>query len=467
MKKNNNFNKFNTFRNDFKYFIFEKYDIVILPESLNISFHFNLSDKFFFHPTLTIPKKKFYNLNSFSSADLENIVFHIGMIELLSYWKAACSPKIIIKPFAINEEQIRWWKKIYFNGLGEFFYLNSIETTIEDFVEIVSDSDKIIKKQNFKLDDSTIIPIGGGKDSIVTLELLNELNKKNTSFILNHRGASLKTIEKIGFSMDESIEFYRTIDPELLKLNEKGFLNGHTPFSALLAFNTILAAIISGKKNIALSNESSANEPTVEGANHQYSKSFEFENDFRKYVHEYISEEINYYSFLRPLSELQIAMLFSEQSKYFDIFKSCNVGSKTNSWCDKCPKCLFTYIILSPFIEPQRLEEIFGKNLLNDKNLLIYFKELIGLETEKPFDCIGTVDEVNIALCMTIKQWKDDDLPFLLKYFKESDNYQTYKKTDTQTFLSNIQTEHFLSPEQINYLKNKLDERATGEINRR
>ena len=138
MKKNNNFNKFNTFRNDFKYFIFEKIDIVNLPESLNISFHFNLSDTFFFHPTLTIPKKDFYNFNLFSSADLENIVFHIGMIELLSYWKAACSPKIIIKPFAINEEQIRWWKKIYFNGLGEFFYLNSIETTIEDFVEIVS-----------------------------------------------------------------------------------------------------------------------------------------------------------------------------------------------------------------------------------------------------------------------------------------------------------------------------------------
>ena len=450
MKITNNSNKYDLLRKKYDYFIYEKYSIIRNINSFAITFVFNLADKFYFYPKIEIPKKSFYLFDSLSDYSLRNIIFHIGMIELISYWKCVCPPKIIIKPHYLNKEQINWWKKLYFNGLGEFFYLNSINTNINDFTEIIVNSDDKLKPSGSCLtDDSTIIPVGGGKDSVVTLELLSKKSNNNLCLILNPREASLQTSEIAGYSAKNTIEIWRTIDPKLLELNEKGFLNGHTPFSALLAFVTVLSAIITNKKNIVLSNESSANESTIRlrqtNINHQYSKSFTFEKDFRFYVNKYISKDINYYSFLRPLSELQIAKLFSKFPKYFFCFKSCNKGSKTDIWCGKCPKCMFTFIILSPFISQQKLELIFGKNLFDDADLLHYFNQLIGKENRKPFECIGTVEEVNIALCMTIAKEDKKNLPYLLKYYTGLDNYKKYKYKSPENLLNRFHSKHFLS----------------------
>jgi hypothetical protein len=215
--------------------------------------------------------------------------------------------------------------------------------------------------------------------------------------------------------MEEVLVIRRKIDPTLLELNAKGYLNGHTPFSAMLAFYTRLASALSGIPNVALSNENSANESTVIGTsvNHQYSKSLEFEDDFRAYA-----SGFNYFSFLRPLSELQIAMLFSRFTDYHDVFRSCNVGSKEDIWCGHCAKCLFAYIILSPFIEPKRLNEIFGKSMLDDMTMELEFKQLIGEAETKPFECVGTVSEVRQALSMALKRWYPEERPALVKDFK-------------------------------------------------
>ena len=67
----------------------------------------------------------------------------------------------------------------------------------------------------------------------------------------------------------------------MLQLNSEGYINGHTPFSAIVAFSSVLTAALNGQKYITLSNENSANESTVKDSkvNHQYSKSYEFELD--------------------------------------------------------------------------------------------------------------------------------------------------------------------------------------------
>jgi UDP-N-acetyl-alpha-D-muramoyl-L-alanyl-L-glutamate epimerase len=364
---------------------------------------------------------------------------------MISYWKAACSPLIRIKKRTITEAQVAWWKDLYFKGLGEFFFLNSITISKEDFVEIECDPGKPDEPFNLMLKDSAIIPLGGGKDSVVTFELLSAIDG-NIPLILNPREASMGTAKVKGYYYDAMIEVKRSIDPVLLELNEIGFLNGHTPFSALLAFITVLSAIMSGKKFIALSNESSANESTVEGTtiNHQYSKTVEFERYFRDYIRTYISPDVVYFSFLRPLNELQIAGLFADYPKYFSVFKSCNAGSKTDTWCGKCPKCLFTYIILSPFIEHETLKKIFGRNLLEDETLLPILLELTGMTEVKPFDCIGTIDEVNVALCASIRKHPAGPLPYLLEWYKESQSFKEYEGFSIDQLLNGYDYDHFL-----------------------
>lgn len=386
-----------------------------------MTFCFYIDDDIVFRPAISIPWRKFYRWDNLDKSQLDLLVFNIGMIELISYWKCTCSPTIVVKPFALNNDQIAFWKKLYYNGLSEFFYINGIDVTIDNFVTVNAVSENVLNRLSFNTNDTFIVPIGGGKDSVVTLELLSQSGKDICPMIINPRGATIECARMAGYDRDEFIEVKRTIDSRLLTLNSEGYLNGHTPFSAMLAFHSLLVAALTGRKHIALSNESSANESTIVGTNvnHQYSKSLEFENDFRKYVSDYITDDINYFSFLRPLSELQIAMLFAKNDKYFGVFKSCNVGSKTDIWCGNCPKCLFAYIILSPFIEPELLNRIFGKPMLDDSSLQLYFDQLIGIMPTKPFECVGTVDEVNTALAMAIERYYSTfELPYLLKNYE-------------------------------------------------
>ncbi len=446
--KKKNFNKFSELRITFPFFKYESFEYEITEQYLSVKYHFNLSDQHYFHPTLKLEKSKYIDFNRISKEHLEVLLFHIGMVETISYWKTSCSPKLIISDFRLTNEQEQWWQKLFHKGLGEFFFLNGISIKENELFQFSYETDKLIP--TFTTDSSSnqlIVPIGGGKDSIVSIELLKEA-KEVLPLILNPRPASLATIKQSGVPQENAIFFKRTIDPELIKLNNKGFLNGHTPFSALLAFVTLLAANLSGSQDIALSNESSANEPTnfETNANHQYSKSYEFENDFRNYVKENIQNNSNYFSFLRPLSEYQIAKIFSSFPSHFKTFKSCNVGSKQDIWCGNCSKCLFTYIILSPFIKAQEMISIFGENLLDKKELKPIFNELIGNTESKPFECVGTIDEIQYALQNTLQQ---QPLPYLLKDFQA--------KMLSEMKISEFTDEtHFLKDEYIVILREAL-----------
>lgn len=418
-------NKYNSLREEYEFFRFQRYDYTLENDVFSVKFYFSLDDKYLFTPSFEIPQRNFYNWSNVNKNQLDTILFNIGMIELISYWKLACPKKVYISPFKLDSNQILWWKKLYFNGLGEFFYLNGIKENVNDFMDIICESDVVCEKVDVALKETTLVPIGGGKDSVVTVESLK--NKMPIiPLIINPRGATKECVEVAGFSMEQTAVIKRNLDAAMLRMNNEGFLNGHTPFSAMLAFYTLLIGFVTNSKYIALSNESSANEPTVldTDVNHQYSKSIAFENDFRDYVEKYISSEIQYFSFLRPINEVQIASLFAKNKDYYKVFKSCNVGSKTDSWCGKCPKCLFTYLIMSPFIPENELIEIYGGNLLKDNDLLPILKQLKGEVEVKPFECVGTIEEVNACLdfCKQPTANSQQPLDVLLQQYDEMNN---------------------------------------------
>lgn len=449
---------FNTLRQQFVFFSFEKIDFCFKNDAFHVTYHFNLSDAYYFSPQWIFPAHVFSSTDRLSDEEIETLLFQLGMVELISYWKCACPEQVIIKPFKLSDEQVNWWKKLYFNGLGEFFYLNGIDTNIKDFMHIECVSNRTFIKVIQKNNSGIMIPVGGGKDSVVTMQLLKNFSESN-ALIINPRGATEKTAINAGIKSEAVYRLQRSIHPQLLELNDKGFLNGHTPFSALLAFAAFFVAAASGKKYIALSNEASANESTVlqSDVNHQYSKSFEFENDFRNYVTNYLSEDIAYFSFLRPLSEIQIVALFAQFRHQYHDFKSCNAGSKTDTWCCACPKCLFTYIMLAPFIEPKDLDAIFGKNLFEDKALLRVMRELAGLEKVKPFECVGTVSEVNAALQFLLSKYEDSKLPFLLAQYKSFYKQYNIPSEDLMQHLRYWNPEHHLPKEFEKLLNEKIN----------
>jgi hypothetical protein len=439
VKRSDNQAKFDALRQEFSTFSFESQTVTQVEGKLSIVFEFNLDGRYTFCPTLEIPARAFFDWDDIPEEQLQALAFQIGMTELVSYWKIACPKRVVVKPFALTESQKAFWKKLYYNGLGEFLYLNSISVSETELMEIIAVGEKTFTKVGIPLEEKTLVPVGGGKDSVVTLECLrNEMPV--IPLIVNPRGATLNCVKTAGYKDDAFIVINRTLDPTMLQLNAEGYLNGHTPFSALLAFISVLVAFGSHSRYIALSNENSANESTVPGTNinHQYSKSIEFESDFRSYVAENLNKDVQYFSFLRPLSELQIAKLFSQCEAYHPVFRSCNAGSKTDSWCGKCPKCLFTWIILSPFLSKEMLIAIFGKDLMADKSLRPIYEELNGTAAVKPFECVGTVEEVRACLNATTKVPEPVEGPTI------------------QELLHRFNTNHFLPPRFEQILKSKL-----------
>lgn len=319
----------------------------------------------------------------------------------VSYYKTFVPPEIVIQKGALDAETAAFFSKTYQRGLGEFWYVNKLSpNTPVVFPATIA----TIEPQ--KHDGSgQMVAVGGGKDSLVSIELLRRQTDDLTTWSLNHRQLLAPLVERIGLP---HLWVERTWDPQLARLRHAGAYNGHVPISAIFACTGVIVAILSGNRDIVMSNEHSANEPTLRyrGAaiNHQYSKSQEFERDFQQLLTRLFGGSIRYYSLLRPLSELRIAELFAPHFEtYKDVFSSCNRafihGSTQLSWCGSCPKCAFVCMALAPFVDQDRLRKLWdGRNPLLDPKLEKTYKQLLGIAGDKPLDCVGNIQESRAAM---------------------------------------------------------------------
>ena len=355
-------------------------------------------------------KWTFPNSRNLNTPILRRYVFSLGMVEAISYYKLVCPRKFKIEVGSLDDFEIEWWKKLFYKGLGEFMYKNNIDIRMDRFVEFECEKGIHPALRDTKKYYGVMVPVGGGKDSVVSLELFKGMQEEGIyTYSINANNTINNVIDRCEHKKGD-FRATRTLDPKIIELNEKGFLNGHIPFSAVVAFSSVITAYLNGMKYIALSNEASANESTVRDSfvNHQYSKSFEFEQDFTKYIERISDTDIHYFSFLRPLLEVGIAKIFAEEcEEYHDVFRSCNKGSKEGKWCGECAKCLFVYIILSPFLDEYRIKAMFnGEKLLDKESLDETFKQLCGFSDVKPFECVGTRGEVLACMKEYIRSGK-------------------------------------------------------------
>lgn len=409
-------------------FIYTSYTVATDADAVTISYEFLLEPDSTFRPRVVIPYT-----GAIPEGALDSYAFHLGLAEAISYWKSACPKELVIEAGVLTTEQIRFWKDLFLHGLGEFFYQNQIDFTKEDFLTMTSRSDgenvqarskpdandktrifsqefppSRLRHTAYEANDACdLVLAGGGKDSATTLGMLEQSGRKTSVMAVNPTQAARDNIRAAGIK--DPILVTRTIDPALLALNGAGYLNGHTPFSAYLAFLGVLAARLYGCENVIVSNERSANEGNVmyKGmeVNHQYSKSFRFEQMFRQYCADYLEDAPTYFSLLRPLNDMQIGMLFARYPKFFATFRSCNVGSRTNAWCGTCAKCAFTYLALFPFFSFEDMMRIFGRDYFAVPEILEHIRGLTGITPLKPFECVGTRQESVLAVYLAVEKF--------------------------------------------------------------
>jgi len=327
----------------------------------------------------------------------------------VSYYKAFAPRRVRCTAFALDRVTAEFFREFYVKGLAEFAWRNRIDLS-DLSIEGAGEAPPAIE---LSLPRRTCVPIGGGKDSIVSVECLREAGEPLVLFALGNAQPIEDTIRVANLP---AIRVTRRLDPALFDLNAAGALNGHVPITGILSMIVLACAILCGFDAIAMSNEHSASAPNVADVNHQWSKSYEFEQAFAEHIERHVVRGVRYFSLLRPLTEVAIARRFARLAQYFPVFRSCNtafrqdVARRPGNWCCDCPKCRFVFLALAPFVEKARLVTIFGRDMLDDAAQIDGFGELCGVVGHKPFECVGEVEESAAVMShiASMGEWRDD-----------------------------------------------------------
>ncbi len=341
------------------------------------------------------------------SADFLQLLNICACVLGVSYFKLIAPTRIELPGFALNAQQRAFVTDIYENGLGEFYARNKLYRFGKISVPPRTATPNDTPNAPLALAEKTsaLILIGGGKDSLVSVQLAQKMGQEFTPFAVNPKGPIVSSIAVL---RKTPLYVRRNLDPEMIRLGtQPGFYNGHVPSTAINSIIAALAALLFGFNAIILSNERSASEGNLvhdgRQINHQHSKSLAFERQMRKMLERTTGGQLDYFSLLRPYSELRIAGMFAQDTRFDEAFSSCNrnftLKQHTGSrWCGACPKCHFVFLILAPFMPPERLKTIFGINFLAREEHLVSFRQLSGLDGHKPWECVGEILEA--AACI-------------------------------------------------------------------
>ena len=401
------------------------------PESLTASFCYSFDNKETFIEKIDFkPLKdgeKFPILRD-DKDEINQILTHLHIALWVSYYKLYPTKEIIVESSYLTENQKSFWNTFYLKWLWEFFYRNQLDPRgLANFIS-KDWAPKFDNKVSLTANKSLVL-FWWGKDSLVSVELLKE---KWEDFDLFSFGKEFPLHEIAAEPTHKNrLIIKRSLDlAQITKLLEQWYYNWHLPITGIISFVTIMVWYLYWYKATVTSLEKSADEwNTVYcdmDINHQRSKSSEFEKLFKAYVSENISDDFSIYSFLRDWYEIKVVKEFAKYSQYFHSFSSCNrnfhlTGSKLtwdDLWCWICPKCLFVYTMLRAFVWKETVNKIFNKDLFEDENLIPLFNELLGIDWIKPFECVGTNEEMVLAFWL-IFQNEPDCNSKIIDIFKE------------------------------------------------
>ena len=367
--------------------------------------------------TVTIPGAPFA-LDATRAQAVERALRLLHLIAGVSYYKAAVPAEIRIEAYDIDAATAALLETIYLNGLGEFAYRNGLN--LHGRVRFpVNDGAGSGTAPSAGLRHHALVAIGGGKDSLVSIEALRAAGVDQTVTWIGSSQLIAACAARTGLP---TLNMGRAIAPELFEINRQGAWNGHIPVTAVNSAILVLTALLQRVDQVVFSNERSASYgsmiPGTGEVNHQWSKGWQFEQAFGKHVQQHVAADLHYYSLLRPLSELAVARQFAKNDHYDAHFSSCNrnfhiLGERpVNRWCGVCPKCHFVFLALAPFMPKPRLVRIFGRNLLDDPAQAGGFDALLEFQDHKPFECVGEGRESRAAMAALAArpEWKEDAL---------------------------------------------------------
>ncbi len=347
----------------------------------------------------------------------ETLLRLLTLATSLSYYKATRADAVSIG-FPLSDAELAFFRAVTEHGLGEYAYVNDCAWKLTPTVTAAPAAPEPPRPVPAS-GNRPVVAVGGGKDSIVTIEALKDAGIDPLLYSVGDRGAIRSSVAASGC---DYLTVSRVIDPLLIRANREGALNGHIPVTAINSIIGLVVAELTTGGPTIFSNEESADYGNLvwhgRTINHQWSKSLEYEDLLRTTLAAAGLPPDRFFSLLRGYREIEIAQAFARHPQYFDAFTSCNrayriaAEDRSASWCGECPKCTFVFLLLAPYIPRARLTSIFGRDLLAEPGQRERLEENLGLGAHKPFECVGEPAEAIEALVLADRsgQWHDAPL---------------------------------------------------------
>lgn len=329
----------------------------------------------------------------------------LAVVDALSYWKAAV-PAVLRCAFPLAGSQ-EWWGRFMAGSMAEFLWSNGLDPDWLPVLEAAGVSD--LASPPASDERSVVLLHSGGKDSIAAAHLLATSGHRVRPLTYRPTAEALNVVRVSappGGWAGPGATIGRVLDSALLDLNDDGYLNGHTPYSAWLALAGLAVAEMTGAARVAAGNGASDDEPNIaaihEGRpwsiNHQWSKSASFETAW----HEIGGGGRRYASPLRPLLELAVvAGMVATSPPGAAVALSCNRAAQAGrpaEWCGRCPKCAWTALALSAVAGRRAAVSRMGVDPLADPLNADLVAAMCGRRGLVPLECSGLPVEVRACV---------------------------------------------------------------------
>ena len=161
--------------------------------------------------TITVPGAPFV-LDGARAEAVERALRLLHLVAGVSYYKAAVPGEIRIEGYAIDDATAALLEQVYLNGLGEFAYRNGLDLHGRIRFPVGAGAVETAAAPALGLEPRALVAIGGGKDSLVSIEALRAAGVEETVAWIGGSQLIRTCAERTGLA---TLNIGRALAPEL------------------------------------------------------------------------------------------------------------------------------------------------------------------------------------------------------------------------------------------------------------